>query len=191
MLCYFLFLLCLIWGAVLLQSAQDRRSTEDQIVNINDNLAQAYEDHTQSALIRIEKVLEFLKADYETNGSVTPSVHLLVKQQINDSLINQSVVTDATGKLLTTARDSRQNLATTPQFQAHVHRDTGRVFIGQPRMGGISGKESVHVSRRLNNQDGSFAGMVSVALTRSILPYSTSPCGWVKGIRFSCSGWTA
>jgi PAS domain S-box-containing protein len=164
LLCYFLILICLTWGAVLWQSEQDRRSTENQIVNINDNLAQAYEDHTKNALIRIEKVLEFLKTDYEAHGAVTPSVHLLVKQQIDDPLINQSVVTDAAGNLLTTALDSRQNLANAPQFLAHIQRDTGRSFIGQPRIGGISGKESVHVSRRLNNPDGSFAGMVSVAL---------------------------
>ena len=68
LLCYFFLLLCLIWGAVLWQSEQDRRSTESQIVSINDNLAKAYEDHTQNALTRIEKVLAFLKADYEMHA---------------------------------------------------------------------------------------------------------------------------
>lgn len=164
LLCYFLLLLCLTWGAVLWQSEQDQRSTESQIESINDNLAKAYEDHTQNALTRIEKVLAFLKADYEAHGAVTPSVHLMVKQQIDDPLINQSVVTDAVGNLLTSALDSRQNLAIAPQFKAHVQNDTGRFFIGQPRVGGISGKESVHISRRLNKLDGSFAGIVSVAL---------------------------
>ncbi len=146
------------------QVEQDRRSTESQIVNINDKLALSYEDHTRHALIRIEKVLAFLKADFETHGYVTPSVHLLVKQQIGDPLINQSVVTDAAGIPLTSALTSRQSLAYAPQFQAHVRQDSGKLFIGPPRVGRISQKESIHLSVRLNQPDGSFAGMASVAL---------------------------
>ena len=164
LLCYFFLLLCLIWGAVLWQSEQDRRSTESQIVSINDNLAKAYEDHTQNALTRIEKVLAFLKQDFERYGVVTPSAQTVIARQVGDPLINQSSVTDAAGNLLTSALQSSQGLAQAPQFQAHVRQDTGQFFIGRLRVGSISNKESIHVSVRINQPDGSFAGIASVAV---------------------------
>ena len=162
--CYFLVLVSLAWGVVCWQVEQDRRSTESQIININEKLALAYEDHTRNALIRIEKVLTFLKRDFERYGVVTPSAQMVVGQLVNDPLINQSVVTDAAGIPLTSALQSRQSIGQAPQFQAHVLQDTGQFFIGQLRVGTISTKESIHVSVRINRPDGSFAGVASVAL---------------------------
>ena len=164
LLVYCLLLLIVGWSFVLWEIEHDQRTTEASIINSNDKLALAFEDHTSHALARVEETLAFLKADFEANGKVTPSVQLLVRQQIGDPLINQSVVTDEKGRPLTSALDNTTNLYNAPQFQAHIKEDTGRVFIGKTRVGLISNKESIHISRRLNHPNGSFAGMVSVAV---------------------------
>lgn len=161
---YCLVLLLLTWSVALLGIDIDKKTTDSMIITTNDKLALAFEDHTRHSIHRVEQTLKFIKADVEANGGVTPSVRLLIQQQIGDPLINQSIVTNAAGDPLTSALSAPVNLYNAPQFQAHIKSDTGRVFIGRPRIGLISGKASIHISRRINHPDGSFAGMVSVAL---------------------------
>ena len=161
---YCVVLLILIWSFVLWQVDNDRNRTIAGIVTANDKLALAFEDHTRQALLRVDQTLRFIKADFEANGTLTSSANRLIQSQINDLLINQSIVTDETGTPITSALGGTNNLFGAPQFQAHIKTDSGNVFIGAPRKGVFSNKESVHVSRRLNHPDGSFAGMVSVAL---------------------------
>lgn len=157
-------LIAVVWLFVHWEIATDRQATISQIVTTNDKLALAFEDHTSHALLRVDKTLQFIKTDFEANGAVTPSIRRLVRIQTDDALFNQSVVTDAAGNPIVSAVESTLNISKAPQFQAHVNIDTGKFFIGAPRRGLISGKDSLHVSRRLNHPDGSFAGMVSVAV---------------------------
>jgi len=161
---YCIALLMLLWSFVLWQVDNDRNRTIAGIVTANDKLALAFEDHTRQSLLRVDQTLRFIKNDFEANGTLTSSANRLIQSQINDLLINQSIVTDETGMPRTSALGGTNNLFGAPQFQAHIKTDSGKVFIGAPRKGVFSNKESIHISRRLNYPDGSFAGMVSVAL---------------------------
>ena len=49
-------------------------------------------------------------------------------------------------------------------FLVHRDTDTGRAFIGKPRASRIAGRTTIEVTRRLNNPDGSFAGIVSASI---------------------------
>jgi len=56
------------------------------------------------------------------------------------------------------------NLADRPHFRAHVERDIGEPFFGKPLLGRVSQKWSMHISRRVNGADGSFAGVVVASI---------------------------
>jgi PAS domain S-box-containing protein len=49
-------------------------------------------------------------------------------------------------------------------FRAHSEGDRGRLFIGQPLLGRVTGKWAIQISRRLNRPDGSFDGIVYMAV---------------------------
>ena len=50
-------------------------------------------------------------------------------------------------------------------FRLHVEKDTGLLDISKPVVGRTSGVANVLLSRRLNRPDGSFAGVVLVAVS--------------------------
>src|SRR3546814_20686768 len=50
-------------------------------------------------------------------------------------------------------------------FYIHVPRDSGRLYIGQPKkVYTVGGRVLMGLSRRINHSDGSFAGVVSLQM---------------------------
>src|SRR3546814_6207687 len=50
-------------------------------------------------------------------------------------------------------------------FYIHVPRDSGRLYIGQPKkVYTVGGRVLMGLSRRINHSDGSFAGVVSIQM---------------------------
>ena len=56
----------------------------------------------------------------------------------------------------------RPNVASHPAFRVHAGRDTGRLYISPPFQSRIAGRPLIWLSRRLNNPDGSFAGVIAI-----------------------------
>jgi diguanylate cyclase (GGDEF)-like protein/PAS domain S-box-containing protein len=61
------------------------------------------------------------------------------------------------------------SVADLPHFRAHVDADSGKPFFGQPLLGRVSKRWSMHLSRRVNAPDGSFAGVVTAAISLDYL----------------------
>ncbi len=128
------------------------------------NLANAIEEHVTRTFLTADTVLRNLKSRVESGPAPSQTVvdEMLRTQQ---PVLTAVGAADATGMLaLIAPAAGKLSIADRPHFRAHVERDSGEMFIGPPQTGRASGKRSINVSRRLNNADGSFAGIVAAGI---------------------------
>ncbi len=159
-------LLMFVWTAAWLQIEHDRRTTLEAIRNDGDKFTRAFEEHVRTVIRTHEQYLIFVKNEYEKEQAVTPAIESLLAHLLPDSLVVQAGVADAAGynviSVLPVAPGT--NIADAPQFAAHAAADTGRTYIGGPITGRVSKMLSLHLTRRINNADGSFAGVAVMAI---------------------------
>lgn len=77
-------------------------------------------------------------------------------------------VTDKDGNVIGAATDVRWDHADAAKMASFRHwqnNDRDELFIAPPAMGPVSGAITIHVARRLNNPDGSFAGQIYAAIS--------------------------
>ncbi len=166
------FLLVLIWGAVAYQLYHDRMAVLDAARTNTDNLARAYAEHVVGTLQLVDQTLVRVKNEFE-RGSVGPELI----QHLRDFSTNEPQrvpigVTDRRGliiasnlglpsqpKLLGPLSPGANFAGDRTYFLAQVGDDSGQVYISEPFISRVTGKQVLALSRRLNTSDGTFAGV--------------------------------
>lgn len=161
-----LLLLIIIWVSASLQIERDRKSTIDNFMHDGDRLSRAFEEHVRQVMKTLDQYLVMLKETYETDRSATPQIERLMRQMAKDPSIVQIALVDAKGKTTTSFLPDTAGIDRSGQryFQEQLTADDDRLFVGRPITGMVSRKISIPLSRRLNNPDGSFAGLSYLAL---------------------------
>ena len=167
------FLLVLIWGAVGYQLNHDKAAVLDAARINTGNLARAYAEHVVGTLRLLDQTLLRIKNEYENN-----SADLEFSRSLKDtSSINAHIVpvaiTDQRGyivasnlrlppqeKLPDTLSPNAKFAGDREYFLAQVSNDSGQLYIDEPIVSRVTGKRVIALSRRLNNADGTFAGIV-------------------------------
>lgn len=95
-------------------------------------------------------------------------VHTMLKSRIEGMPhIGALFLVDADGKVVNASADfpiPQVTVADRNYFQFHRTHAKGDVFIGRPLVNRMGGEWTVHMSRRIEHSDGSFAGVVVAAL---------------------------
>jgi len=139
------------------------------------NFAEILSEHTALTFENVERTLreaekvrkDFLDGDYATLEEANAALRLLMK---TSPVVVAVGWTDASGELLAHSHEmapSRRNIATMPHFTAQRDHGTDRLYVAPPFRSGVSDKWLTAASLRLNNTDGTFAGVVSTPLDRS------------------------
>ncbi|MDR3563379.1 MAG: diguanylate cyclase [Negativicutes bacterium] len=162
-----LFLLVMTWGAALWQAERDRQVTTAEVLRDGDNYTRAFEEQVRQVLKTNDHYLMMLKKEFEEKQAVTPALTNLLAMISHDPVAVQVAVEDEKGNMLASLRPFTPgvNFADQPHFKAHVAADSHALFIGPPFTGRVSGQSSIPLSRRLNHADGSFAGIVYIAIS--------------------------
>ena len=160
------FLLALVWVVVAVKIVTERKLEASRLRGETTNLASAFAEHTLASLRTVDQVLLTVKAAYEERGRDLDLAALARKGIIIGPDMHHIVaVADEHGDIvLTSAPAKPANVAASESFRVHAASDTGQLFIGKPAPGHATGKSGVPVSRRVNRPDGSFGGVVSIAL---------------------------
>ncbi len=139
---------------------------ETREINRNNNqLARSLEEHVRSSLYAADAKLLLMKSEYERAG-VTPAVGIAMQSVIPNPLLLQSLILDVQGIVVGSTYQESQGIAYADRsyFQIHRQSDKGQLYISKPMQGKITGKTSIYLSRRLEAPDGSFAGVVALAV---------------------------
>jgi C4-dicarboxylate-specific signal transduction histidine kinase len=163
------------WGFVIQQTRFERRVAIDDAVRQNVNRTIAFEQYVRRTLEAADLVTRYVGGRF-ARGAVgdefagTPGRPAIISGNVarNGTFVGVTVTNMRGDILATSARVPlpRTNIADQPAFRFHAARSTERLYVSQPLRSPLLGQNLIWLTRRLNNPDGSFAGVISI----NILP---------------------
>jgi two-component system, LuxR family, sensor kinase FixL len=166
-----------IWWFVVAQIAFERQVAIGDAIRQNVNRTIAFEQYIRRTLESADMATRYVAERYargtagaEFAGTRERPASMRGGIARGGTFLGVSVV-DRNGDIVATSAPPElgrlPNVADHPAFRAHVERDSGRLFVSQPRRSPILGQPVLWLSRRLNNPDGSFAGVVAINISPS------------------------
>jgi len=142
----------------------ESRIREVNLQNYNQTLI--LEQAMNHSLAKADSVTRFVKVQMEAQGSLQTAHVDLLKDFLASGFINQIAVADPRGDFHFSALEqgSKMNIADREHFRAQQQSDEDRLYIAAPIYNQAARANSIFLSRRLNNPDGSFAGIVSLGI---------------------------
>lgn len=139
------------------------------------NFAEILSEHTALTFENVERTLheaekirkDSLDGDYATLEETNAALRLLAK---TSPVVVAVGWTDASGELIAHSYNRappRSNIAAMQHFTAQRDHGSDRLYIAPPFKSAISDKWLTAASLRLNNKDGTFAGVVTTPLDQS------------------------
>ncbi|MFY7960642.1 MAG: ATP-binding protein [Elsteraceae bacterium] len=156
-----------IWLSIFLYAEEQRQIAFSRAHRGTANLAIAFEQHLVSILDSVDQQTLVLKRQFERDP---------VKFRLNDALLDlpalvsftlQIGMVDKFGYIVETnlpVRSQGLYVADRRHFNIHLEEDLGRLYVSAPVFARTTGRQVIQVSRRLNDRDGAFAGVLVVSL---------------------------
>ena len=159
-------LIVIVWAAALTQIDLDRRVTEENAITQNSNLVKAFEEHTVRTLKGIDAALLFIMHEYARLGTQIDIATYIRDGYIDGGLFANIGISDPRGDMLASSQPRTRpiNISDREYFRVHIERDSKRLFFSKPLQSRITGTWTFPMSRRITRADGSFGGVVSVAV---------------------------
>ena len=161
-----LLLVAALWSAVLYQLAREERSELATEMRATEALAALFEEHTLGSIRDADRTLLVIKYQIEHSGGVD------LRKMTENRLISYDRyilinVLDRNGATLASsyAFDPALRFTDREYFRAHAAGDSDALDISEPLIGKQTGRPSILLTRRLNAPDGSFNGVVAIAVS--------------------------
>ncbi len=161
-------LICVIWLGVWQQMQMERQALGKDIAQEAANLAIVFEQNVQRTASEIERVLKYLRENYERNGFKLNWANVLQERHIVNDQTVQIAIIDQNGMMITSTAmlypPKPIDLSDREHYRVHTYTSRDEIFVSRPVIGRASGKWSVQFTRRFHREDGSFGGVIVVSL---------------------------
>ena len=160
------FLIAVLWGAAVFYAQVDRNYAIEGAMRANSQLAHVFEEHAVRTLAQAKQLAAVVGTEYSREGKNVDLAQLLDKTQFDKELIQAVMIADESGTVIASSSGVSGNtsVADRKHYQAHVARDTGALVIGEPVLTRTARRWSILTTYRINKPDGSFGGVIAVAL---------------------------
>jgi len=150
-----------LWTAAYFRVQYDYKAEMDAMMHMNETLAAGLAEHVQVQFDQIDETLVFIKMQYEKRGGVNEAIFDRLQSSAALPAMNISVI-DSQGNFLASilAGADKINVADREFFVWHKAKDTALPFISKPIINRFTGRTTFHLTRRLNQPDESFGGVV-------------------------------
>jgi PAS domain S-box-containing protein len=153
------------WFLVFDKTQKDFEGARSSAIRQNENLALAHEEQVFRLLKEVDQLLLLLRSQYELGHTRIDLPALFRDGTLNANTFTYVGVTDERGDVIATGREGKLvNLADRAFFKEHLLADSRAMRIGEPVIGRSSGRWAVPLTRRFNKPDGSFGGVVDIAV---------------------------
>jgi len=158
--------LALLWAVITVRLSVEKDSAYKEATATAAILSSALEQHTIKGIHQIDQITRFVKFEFEKSPAHFNLASTVEKGVVpSDTLIQVSLLN--TKGILFASTAERQpkpiDLSDREHFKAHLGRNDNQLYISRPVLGRVSGQWTLQMTRRLNNPDGSFAGVVVVS----------------------------
>lgn len=156
-----LFTIGLIWASLFFYCQTIYDEQISSIYRENSTLVKSFELHVRHVLQEADSSLLFIKEEYEEGDFETVRGYLKNSFERPDRI--QIAIADDSGNIIASSISTQTSILDRDYFTAHVTKSAG-LYISKSVINRITGKVSMLVSRRLDNKDGSFGGVVFLAV---------------------------
>lgn len=161
-------LVAALWYVLVTRLTEENAIRVEAAVSVADKLVRAYEEHTARTIREIDQIAKLVKFEYQHHDADVDLQHVIDHALVQTDAVIMVTIANSKGDLVAGSQATgRVNIADRDHFKVHVNQDEDKLFIGKPLLGRVSNRWTVHMSRRLNNKDGSFAGVVVVSMDPS------------------------
>ncbi len=159
-------LIAAIWAITLQNIKKDRLESDQAAQRTLANLSRLTQEHASRVMRSADQTLKLIRASYASQGEAIDLAWMMGQGLIDERLFNQVGIIDAHGiyRFSNLPQTPALDLSDRAHFKTHVARDTGQVFISEPVLGRASQRWSIQMTRRINQADGSFGGVVVVSV---------------------------
>lgn len=166
-------LLCCLFSFKLAFFLSDRELREQKVRvdTANRNMAMVLADNIEHAFQQADILLRFMKAEWESSGTISINGQKPLDETRSVGVINRIAVADMSGNIVFSAvkLPKTVNIADQDSFKAHRDEKAGKAEVGITITNDAEGRPTLFVSRRLNQADGTFAGIVFVGIRQDYL----------------------
>jgi hypothetical protein len=163
-----LFMIVLVWAGLSFHQEVKRSNAERAALQDSDNLARAFEEHLSRSLKEIDRSLKIMRSRYAQHPDELDFRAWLRDSHLFDDQTVQVGIIGPDGFLRLSSMDTpsspKTDLSDREHFRVHRESKSDDLFISKPVVGRTSGKWSVQLTRRIENADGSFGGVVVASL---------------------------
>lgn len=161
-----IFVLALLWVGLAWDLGRERDRVLAQAEADNANLARAFQEHIRRTVAGLDQALVYIESEYEEDPANFRLKDMVARSFILRNVSVQLALIGADGILKdsTVPGFAPIDLSDREHFLVHKNDANDRLFISKPVLGRASGKWSIQMTRRLDNPDGSFAGVVVLSL---------------------------
>jgi PAS domain S-box-containing protein len=163
--------LCALFIAALWLSLWFRMSNERQRIvaaaqQQTSNIARLFEEHVLRTLAAASVTLKQIETEYKRQGKSLDLAQYLHDRQTELEPYTILSVVDEEGKLLLSNAlfNKPHNVRHLENTQFHMRNATQDVFVSKPRLGVVTGRQTIYLTRRMNKADGSFGGNTGVGM---------------------------
>ncbi|HXK30728.1 MAG TPA: histidine kinase dimerization/phosphoacceptor domain -containing protein, partial [Candidatus Binatia bacterium] len=155
-----------LWPSLWFRLSNERQRVIEAAQQQTGNIARLFEEHVLRTLAAAYVTLKQLESDYKRQGkSLDLARYLRDRQPELEPYTILSVVDEEGNLLLTNVPFSKpQNVRHLENTQFHMRNATQEVFISKPRLGVLTGRQTIFLTRRMNKADGSFGGNTGVGM---------------------------
>jgi PAS domain S-box-containing protein len=158
-------LIAIVWIVTLAHVRDERAQDVDEAVKRNANLALTLEEQTIRTLKSTNQALSLVKHEFERTGRPPDIQGLVDKGALDDTLFDRIETADPRGDVAMGYDMPRVvNVADGDFFRYLAREPTNELFISTPIHERAPDRWVIRLARRLNQPDGSFAGVVFAAV---------------------------
>jgi diguanylate cyclase (GGDEF)-like protein len=166
-------LIALVWLSITFFLDNERASAERSAVRNAMNLAGAFEEHLSRSITDIDRSLKIVRAQYTSDPASFDLIDWPAAAGLFKEEVLQVSIIGPDGRMRLSNIDPTRfeglDLSDREHFQVQLRSETDSLFVSKPVIGRTTGKPSIQLARRIEGDDGSFAGTIVASLDPAYL----------------------
>lgn len=159
-------ILIALWATLVVRLNIEERQLLQSVNTTADMLSRSLKQHVVKNIHDADLIARFVKYEYEKSPKTFSLEHAMQEGLLTAATQVQVTILNKDGLAIDNTAgvgDRPQYFADRPHFTVHRNSKDVGLYISKPVLGRMSGKWTVQLTRRLDNPDGSFAGVVVVS----------------------------
>ncbi|MBF0117240.1 MAG: GGDEF domain-containing protein [Desulfobacterales bacterium] len=157
--------LCILIGCYWIYSKNFKEQfakTMNEVQIINDS----FSEHSLQIISKVDTLLRAVRGYYIHSGSIEDTENFIAGLGYDKLFVENIYLINAQGKIFIPSNDRIKRLNTSHRdyFQFHLANSEDLINIGPVGVGQVTGKNQFRVTRRLNNQNGAFGGVILIPI---------------------------